>query len=95
MCDDCPVDTDSEKPVVPDGWEQRDGGLHRELTFTNFSEAFAFMTRVAFLAERRDHHPDWSNAWNRVVIDLISHDVGKVTDQDRSFAGEINALIPS
>ena len=95
MRDDCRMDADSEKPAVPDGWEHRDGGLHREFTFTNFSEAFAFMTRVAFLAERRDHHPDWSNAWNRVIIDLISHDVGEVTDQDRSLAGEINALVPS
>lgn len=77
----------------PDGWEIADGKLHRELTFKNFSEAWAFMSRVALLAEKRDHHPDWSNSWNTVTIDLVSHDKGEVTDRDRDLATAINALV--
>ena len=77
---------------MPDGWEERDGKLHREFTFKNFSEAFAFMTRVALAAEKADHHPDWSNSWNKVVIDLASHDKGAITDRDEALAQQINAL---
>ncbi|HEY1281582.1 MAG TPA: 4a-hydroxytetrahydrobiopterin dehydratase, partial [Acidimicrobiales bacterium] len=51
--------------ATPAGWEVVDGKLHRELTFKNFSEAWAFMARVALAAEKADHHPDWSNSWNR------------------------------
>ena len=57
-------------------WALRDGHLHRDFAFPSFVEAFGFMTRVALLAESRNHHPDWSNAWNKVSIDLVSHDVG-------------------
>ncbi len=81
--------------TVPDGWELVDGHLHRDLEFTDFTEAFAFMTRVAEVAERLDHHPDWSNSWNRVSIDLVSHDVGEITDRDRQFATEVSALLPT
>ena len=80
--------------VVPEGWEERDGRLHRELEFADFSEAFGFMTRVALLAEKLDHHPDWSNAWNRVTIDLTSHDVGELTRRDVRMAEAINLLLP-
>jgi 4a-hydroxytetrahydrobiopterin dehydratase len=76
----------------PPGWELVDGKLHRELTFADFSEAFAFMARVALAAEKADHHPDWSNSWNKVVIDLVSHDKGGVTSRDRELAEKINAL---
>jgi 4a-hydroxytetrahydrobiopterin dehydratase len=62
-----------------DGWSVVDGRLHRELTFGDFGEAFAFMTRVALAAERLDHHPDWSNSWNRVVVDIGSHQRGGIT----------------
>ncbi len=79
--------------TVPDGWEARDGGLHRELEFADFSQAFAFMTRVARLAEKLDHHPDWSNSWNRVTIDLTSHDVGGLTARDIRLAEGINQLV--
>jgi 4a-hydroxytetrahydrobiopterin dehydratase len=78
---------------TPDGWDVVDGKLHRELTFKNFSEAWAFMNRVALLAEKRDHHPDWSNSWNTVVIDLVSHDKGEITDRDRDLAAAINSLV--
>lgn len=74
-------------------WDVVDGKLHREFTFGNFSEAWAFMNRVALLAEKRDHHPDWSNSWNKVVIDLVSHDKGEVTDRDRAFAAAIDDLV--
>ena len=75
------------------GWDEVDGKLHREFTFANFSEAWAFMSRVALLAEKRDHHPDWSNSWNKVVIDLVSHDKGGITDRDRDLAAAIDQLL--
>jgi 4a-hydroxytetrahydrobiopterin dehydratase len=77
----------------PDGWSVVDGKLHRELTFPGFGAAFAFMTRVALAAEKLDHHPDWSNSWNRVVIDLVSHDAGEITDRDLQLATEINRIL--
>ncbi len=77
----------------PNGWELLEGRLHREFTFADFSAAWGFMSRVALLAERADHHPDWSNSWNKVVIDLVSHDVGAVTERDVSLAEQINRLI--
>lgn len=78
---------------LPDGWSIVDGKLHRELRFRDFSEAFGFMARVALLAERANHHPNWSNVWNTVVIDLVSHDAGAVTDRDVSLAAAINGLL--
>ncbi|HRW36218.1 MAG: 4a-hydroxytetrahydrobiopterin dehydratase [Acidimicrobiales bacterium] len=81
------------EPEVPPGWEVRDGRLHRELTFADFAEAFGFMVRVAAEAERLDHHPDWSNSWNRVVIDLVSHDAGgRITERDLALARAIDAV---
>lgn len=74
------------------GWELRAGKLHRELAFADFSEAFAFMTRVALAAEKLDHHPDWSNVWNRVVIDLSTHDSGGITQSDVALARRIGEL---
>lgn len=78
----------------PDGWELLEGRLHREFTFADFSAAWGFMARVALLAERADHHPDWSNSWNKVVIDLVSHDVGVITERDVALAEQINRLLP-
>lgn len=75
-------------------WTERDGALHRDFEFGDFSEAFAFMTRVALVAEKRNHHPDWSNSWNRVSITLTSHDAGNVvTDRDREVAAAIDDLV--
>ena len=73
-------------------WEYREGALYRELRFPGFAEAFAFMTAVAFVAERRNHHPDWSNVYDRVTIRLTTHDAGGVTDQDFEMAAEISAI---
>jgi 4a-hydroxytetrahydrobiopterin dehydratase len=83
----------SVSPEPPAGWEIVDGKLHRDVEFRNFVEAFAFMTRVALVAEKLDHHPDWSNSWNRVTIDLISHDKGHITDRDTRLAELINEAI--
>lgn len=75
-------------------WEERDGALHRTFEFADFAEAFAFMTRVALLAERLGHHPDWSNSWNTVSIALSTHDAGGVvTDADRQMAAAIDDLV--
>ena len=80
---------------APEGWQVVDGKLRRELTFKNFSEAWAFMNRVALLAEKHDHHPDWSNSWNKVTIELVSHDKGGLTDRDQRLAEAINAVAPA
>ncbi len=75
------------------GWEVIDGKLHREFQFSNFLEAFGFMTQVAMLAERRNHHPDWSNVYDRVVIDLWTHDAGGFTALDFDLAQAISRLL--
>jgi len=74
-------------------WSLVHGKLHRELRFQDFSEAFGFMARVALVAERMDHHPEWSNVWNRVVVDLTTHDAGGVTELDLALARAIDALV--
>jgi 4a-hydroxytetrahydrobiopterin dehydratase len=74
------------------GWSLANGKLHREFKFANFSEAFGFMTRVALFAEARDHHPEWSNVWNRVVIELVTHDAGGITEKDVALAQLISGL---
>jgi len=79
--------------VVPNGWRHEDNALRREFKFTNFKEAFAFMTTVAEMAEAADHHPDWSDSYNTVAIALTSHDKGRVTQRDSSLAEQINTLV--
>jgi 4a-hydroxytetrahydrobiopterin dehydratase len=74
------------------GWEEREGALHRSFLFANFSEAFAFLTRVALHAEKVDHHPEFTSVWNRVDFRLTSHDAGGVTERDRRLAEEIARL---
>src|SRR3954465_3320201 len=66
--------------------------IRRHFAFANFSEAFGFMTRVALAAEKLDHHPDWSNSWNRVVIDIVNHDAGGITDVCFELATRISSL---
>jgi 4a-hydroxytetrahydrobiopterin dehydratase len=75
------------------GWGLADGQLHREIEFRNFVEAFGFMTMVALEAEKLDHHPNWSNSWNRVVIDISSHSAGGITDQCFALASAINRAL--
>jgi 4a-hydroxytetrahydrobiopterin dehydratase len=74
-------------------WTVHENYLKAELIFRNFSQAFAFMTEVAMLAERHHHHPNWSNVWNRVEIQLNTHDAGDViTEKDRKLAAAIEEV---
>ena len=74
-------------------WEEKNNTLHRKFEFRNFSEAFAFMTRVALEAEKMDHHPDWSNVYNKVEISLSTHSAGNVvTEKDRKLAKKIDEM---
>lgn len=72
------------------GWELREGKLAREFRFENFSAAFAFMTRAALRAEQLDHHPDWSNVYNRVTVTLSTHDADGLTALDFDLAQAMN-----
>jgi 4a-hydroxytetrahydrobiopterin dehydratase len=74
-------------------WGIVNGTLHREIEFRNFVEAFGFMSMVALEAEKLGHHPDWSNSWNRVVIDVSSHQEGGITDQCFALAAAINTAL--
>lgn len=74
-------------------WTLREGKLHRELRFADFSAAFGFMTRVALAAESLGHHPEWCNVWNRVTINLTTHDTGGLSDLDVALAQRIDALV--
>lgn len=74
-------------------WKEENNQLKRSFQFTNFIEAFAFMTKVAFVAEKMNHHPNWSNSYNKVDITLFTHDANNtVTDKDRKLANEIDKL---
>jgi 4a-hydroxytetrahydrobiopterin dehydratase len=90
--------TDEERAnlgtTIP-GWApaiDRDA-VRREFKFKDFNEAWGFMARVALLAEKMDHHPDWSNVWNTVRIELSTHDVGGLSDNDVRLASAINQLL--
>lgn len=75
-------------------WKVENNKLYRKFTFSNFSEAFAFMTRVALEAEKMDHHPNWQNVYNTVEIWLSTHDAGNVvTEKDKKLAAKIDQLI--
>jgi 4a-hydroxytetrahydrobiopterin dehydratase len=77
------------------GWSLQDGSLHRELAFADFPAAWAFMSRIALEAERLGHHPDWCNSYNRVVVELQTHDVGGITELDFALAERIQAAAPA
>ena len=84
----------AEQVKVP-SWEHANNKLCRDFAFIDFSSAFAFMTQVALLAEKADHHPNWSNVYNRVTIELTSHDAcNTVTAKDIAMAQAINGLDP-
>jgi 4a-hydroxytetrahydrobiopterin dehydratase len=75
-------------------WQEKNNALYRKFEFKDFSEAFAFMTRVALAAEKMDHHPDWSNVYNKVEINLSTHSAGDVvTEKDRKLAKKIDELV--
>ena len=77
---------------IPEGWTSGSDALTRSFKFKDFSEAFAFLTRVALHAEKKDHHPEFTSVWNRVDFRLTSHDAGGVTDRDIELAQAINDL---
>ncbi len=74
-------------------WEAERGAITRRFVFADFNQAFGFMTRVALLAEKADHHPEWSNVWNRVDILLTTHDVGGLSSRDIQMAQAIDSLL--
>jgi 4a-hydroxytetrahydrobiopterin dehydratase len=74
------------------GWSVAHGKLHKEFEFETFVHAFGFMSSVALIAESMNHHPEWSNVYNKVTIDLNTHSAGGITDLDFEFAGKVDAL---
>ena len=74
------------------GWSIAEGKLHRELRFPNFQQAFAFMAEAALHAEKLDHHPEWSNVYGKIVIDLVTHDAGGITELDLELARRMSAI---
>lgn len=75
-------------------WNEENNKLYRKITFNDFSEAFAFMTRVALIAEKMNHHPEWKNVYNTIELWLSTHDAGDiVTEKDRKLAAAIDALV--
>ncbi|MBS1731474.1 MAG: 4a-hydroxytetrahydrobiopterin dehydratase [Bacteroidetes bacterium] len=75
-------------------WKEKKNGLYQRFIFKDFSEAFSFMTRVALVAEKMNHHPNWKNTYNKVEITLNTHDAGnKITAKDRKLAEAINQII--
>jgi 4a-hydroxytetrahydrobiopterin dehydratase len=87
-----PAEIEALRDQLPD-WNLVNGKLHRQFQFADFSAAFAFMVRVALLAEQLGHHPEWSNVWNRVTIELTTHDTGGLSSLDRDLALAINRLL--
>jgi 4a-hydroxytetrahydrobiopterin dehydratase len=80
--------------ILQKQWEERDKKLYKAVIFKDFQEAFTFMVRVAFLAEKNNHHPKWTNEWNKVELWLSTHDAGDiVTEKDRNLAREIDHLL--
>ncbi len=75
------------------GWEFRDKGIEKQFQFPDFVTAFGFMTRVALLAEKANHHPEWKNVYNRVSIRLSTHDAGGLSDFDFALARQIESLL--
>ena len=75
------------------GWSVSRGKLHKEFKFKTFVQAFGFMSSVALIAEGMNHHPNWSNVYNTVVIDLITHDLDGISSLDVEFAGKVEKLV--
>lgn len=88
------MSTEKNSPSGFEGrWQEKDNKLYKKFQFKNFSEAFAFMTRVAIEAEKMNHHPRWTNVWNTVEIWLSTHDAGDiVTEKDGELAQRIDTL---
>jgi 4a-hydroxytetrahydrobiopterin dehydratase len=78
---------------IDNSWSIKDKLIHREILFKDFVEAFSFMTSVAMIAEKAGHHPNWENVYNKVNIDLSTHDAGGLTNKDFQLAKEIDEII--
>jgi 4a-hydroxytetrahydrobiopterin dehydratase len=77
------------------GWSVENGKLHKTLQFKSFLDAFAFMTKVAITAEAMNHHPEWSNVYNKVTVDLVTHDLGGISTFDFELAKKIESFVGS
>ena len=75
------------------GWSVKNDKLHKEFQFDNFNQAFGFMTRAAMEIEKMNHHPEWFNVYNRITVELTTHDAGGITDNDVNLARILNSLI--
>lgn len=87
------IDPQATKP--PENWTilSKKEAIHRDFKFKNFNQAWAFMTRIALLAEKMDHHPEWHNLYNTVSITLTTHDAGGITQKDLHMAEKINEYL--
>ena len=90
--------SEAERAEALDGlpdWDYDDGrdAITRSIVFTDFAEAFGFMAQVALIAEKADHHPEWTNVWNRVEITLTTHDAGGLSERDIELAEAIDAIL--
>ena len=74
------------------GWSVKNGKLHKTFKFKNFTQAFGFMTQVAIVAEKQDHHPEWFNVYQTVLVDLVSHDSKGITPRDMKLARSMNVI---
>ena len=74
------------------GWSVKNDKLHKEFQFDNFNQAFGFMTRAAMEIEKMNHHPEWFNVYNRITVELTTHDAGGITDNDVNLARILNSL---
>jgi len=75
------------------GWSVKNDKLHKEFQFNDFNQAFGFMTRAAMEIEKMNHHPEWFNVYNRITVELTTHDAGGITDNDVNLARILNSLI--
>jgi|TARA_B100000497_G_scaffold102449_1_gene116905 4a-hydroxytetrahydrobiopterin dehydratase len=75
------------------GWSVKNDKLHKEFEFNDFNQAFGFMTRAAMEIEKMNHHPEWFNVYNRITVELTTHDAGGITDNDVNLARILNSLI--
>lgn len=89
-----PLSTDALNAALGElpGWSIESGKLHRQFRFNSFVEAFGFMSSAALVAESMGHHPEWFNVYNRVTVDLTTHDAGGITDKDIALAKKMNEL---
>ena len=76
-----------------EGWAIKDNKLHKEFQFDSFNQAFGFMTRAAMEIEKMNHHPEWFNVYNRITVDLTTHDAGGITNNDVNLAKILNSLV--